>query len=67
MKKAEVVVGIKKNVHSHTMRTSSITHYRSQGILDCEILRLTGHASTQMMNRYDKTSQAENASCIALA
>jgi hypothetical protein len=52
MKKAAVMAGIKKNGHPHTMRTSAITQ--------------TGHASTQMMNRYDKISQAENASRIAL-
>jgi len=62
MKKAAVLAGIKKNIHPHVMRTSAITHHRNKGVPDCEILRLTGHASTQMMNKYDKTSQAENAS-----
>lgn len=65
MKKAAVVVGIKKNVHPHVMRASAITHHRGQGVSDAEIVRLTGQ-SLQMMNRYDKASLAENASRIAL-
>ena len=65
MKKAAVAAGIKKNVHPHVMRASAITHYRGQGVADAEIVRLTGQ-SIQMMNRYDKTSLAENASRIAL-
>jgi integrase/recombinase XerD len=65
MKKAATAAGIKKNVHPHVMRASAITHHRGQGVSDAEIVRLTGQ-SLQMMNRYDKSSLAENASRIAL-
>ncbi len=67
MKRAAVKAKLAKNgkpinVHPHTMRCSAITFLRSQGVSDCEILRLTGHSSTKMLNQYDKTSQEENAS-----
>ena len=64
-KKAAKVAGIKKNVNSHVMRASAITHHRGQGFSDAEVSGLTGQ-SLQMMARYDKADQAENASCIAL-
>lgn len=65
MKKAASSAGIKKNVHPHVMRASAITHHRGQGVSDAEVSRLTGQ-SLQMMARYDKADQADNASRIAL-
>jgi len=56
---------IEKRVHPHCLRASAITHYRSLGFQDFQLQRLTGHASTAMLNAYDKTDQKENISKMA--
>jgi integrase/recombinase XerD len=66
LKRAARKLNMKKNIHPHVLRCSAITYHRSAGMRDYEILRLTGHSSTQMLNLYDKTSKEENASRIAL-
>jgi integrase len=51
-----------KKIHTHVLRTSAISYLRSLGLQDFEIQRLTGHASTQMLNAYDKSSIENNSS-----
>lgn len=66
LKRAAKKANIEKNVHPHVLRASAITFHRARGARDCEILRLTGHSSTQMLNLYDKASRADNASLVSL-
>lgn len=65
MKRAAVRAGIKRRVHPHALRASAITHYRSLGFQDFQVQRLTGHASTAMLNAYDKSALSDNASRLA--
>lgn len=53
---------IHKKLHPHVLRTSAITYLRGLGFQDFEIQRLTGHASSQMLNAYDKVDREENVS-----
>lgn len=62
LKKAAKKANISKRVHPHSLRASAVTHYRSLGFQDFQVQRLTGHASTAMLNAYDKSEQSMNAS-----
>jgi len=43
-------------------RTSAVTHLRHCGFNDADIMKVTGHATSEMIKLYDKTSKADNAS-----
>lgn len=66
MKRAAKIAKIDKNIHPHCLRTSAITLHIARGASDSEILKLSGHSSTQMLSMYDKTSREDNASRFAL-
>lgn len=58
--RAGMKASIPFKVTPHVLRTSLITYLRSQGFSDSDILKVTGHVSVDMIQAYDKSSQAEN-------
>lgn len=46
----------------HTLRASCITFLRHQGFSDSDIMRVSGHASSEMIAAYDRRGREENAS-----
>lgn len=46
----------------HVLRASTVTYLKQQGFSDSDIMRVTGHASAEMVYAYDKSSRANNAS-----
>jgi len=57
--KASELAGI-KNVTPHVLRVTWVTFAKTQGISDSEIMKVTGHSSSQMVYSYDKTSAEDN-------
>jgi integrase/recombinase XerD len=49
-------------VTPHVLRASTVTYLKQQGFSDSDIQKVTGHASSEMVNAYDKSSRADNAS-----
>ena len=49
-------------VTPHVLRASTVTYLKQQGFTDSDIQKVTGHASSEMVNAYDKSSRADNAS-----
>ncbi len=49
-------------VHPHVLRASAITEYKKRGFADSDIAKISGHADLEMLNSYDKSDRAENAS-----
>ena len=49
-------------VTPHTLRSSNVTFLKQQGFADSEIMKVTGHASADMIYAYDKSNRADNAS-----
>jgi len=60
--KAGIRANIPFRVTPHILRASNVTFLKQQGFTDSEIMKVTGHASAEMIYAYDKTSRAENAS-----
>ncbi|MFA6066449.1 MAG: site-specific integrase [Candidatus Babeliaceae bacterium] len=60
-KKAGLLAGIKK-VTPHVLRASAVTYFKDQGCSDSDIMKVTGHASAEMIHAYDKSERAQNAS-----
>ena len=54
--------GIAFKVTPHVLRASAVTYLKQQGFADSDIQKVTGHASSEMVNAYDKSSRADNAS-----
>lgn len=58
--------GIKANipfkVTPHVLRASTVTFLKQQGFTDSDIMKVTGHASAEMVFAYDKSARADNAS-----
>jgi integrase len=54
--------GISFKVTPHVLRASAVTYLKRQGFSDSDIQKITGHASSEMVNAYDKSSRADNAS-----
>lgn len=58
--------GIRSNmpfkVTPHVLRASTVTYLKQKGFSDSDIMKITGHASSEMVNAYDKTDLADNAS-----
>lgn len=59
---AGVSADIPFKVHPHVLRASAITEYKRLGFADSDIAKISGHADLEMLNSYDKSSRAENAS-----
>jgi len=49
-------------ISPHVLRASAVTYLKQQGFQDSDIMRVTGHATSEMVHAYDKSSRAENAS-----
>jgi integrase len=61
-KRAGEQAGIPFKVTPHVLRASAVTFLKQQGFSDSDIMGITGHASSQMIYAYDKSSRANNAS-----
>ncbi|MCE5315975.1 MAG: site-specific integrase [Parachlamydia sp.] len=53
--------GIPFKVTPHVLRASAVTYLKSQGFADSDIQKVTGHVSSEMVNAYDKSDRADNA------
>ena len=60
--KAGKLANIPFKVTPHVLRASTVTYLKQQGFSDSDIQKVTGHASSEMVNAYDKSSRADNAS-----
>ncbi len=60
--KAGKIAGIPFKVTPHVLRASAVTYLKQQGFADSDIMKVTGHASAEMVYAYDKSSREENAS-----
>jgi integrase len=60
--KAGKKASIPFKVTPHVLRASTVTYLKQQGFSDSDIQKITGHASSEMVNAYDKSSRADNAS-----
>lgn len=60
--KAGVRAGLPFKATPHVLRASAITYLKKMGFSDSDIMKVSGHASAEMVNAYDKSSRAENAS-----
>jgi integrase len=60
--KAGVKAGIPFKVTPHVLRASAITYHKQQGTSNSDLMKITGHNSSPMLDAYDKSSRAENAS-----
>jgi len=59
--KAGRMAGIPFKITPHVLRASTVTYLKQQGFQDSDIMKVTGHSSSVMVNAYDKTSQEHNA------
>lgn len=60
--KAGIAARIPFKVTPHVLRASTVTYLKQQGFSDSDIMKITGHASAEMVNAYDKSDRADNAS-----
>ena len=60
--KAGRAAGVPFKVSPHVLRASAVTYLKQQGFQDSDIMRVTGHSTSEMVHAYDKSSRAENAS-----
>lgn len=49
-------------VTPHVLRATFVTHLKSQGFADSDIMKVTGHASSEMVHAYDRSDQKDNIS-----
>jgi integrase len=47
-------------VTPHVLRASAVTYLKQQGFSDSDIMKITGHASGEMIRAYDKSERADN-------
>lgn len=47
-------------VSAHNLRTTAITLWKEDGFSDSLIMKASGHSSSKMVNRYDRTDIADN-------
>ncbi len=52
--------GIPFRVSPHNLRATAVTLWKEDGFNDSLIMKATGHSSSEMVHRYDKTDLAEN-------
>jgi integrase/recombinase XerD len=48
------------SVSPHVLRASAVTYLKQQGFSDSDIMKITGHASAEMIRAYDKSERADN-------
>jgi integrase len=58
--KAGKRAGVCFRVSPHNLRATAVTLWKEDGFQDSLIMKVTGHASTEMVHRYDKTDIADN-------
>jgi len=58
--KAGELANIPFRVSPHVLRASAITEWKKEDFQDSEIMRATGHSSSQMVYMYDKRDLEEN-------
>ncbi len=59
--------GIPFRVSPHNLRATAVTLWKEDGFSDSLIMKATGHSSSEMVHRYDKTDIADNVtkkSCV---
>lgn len=61
-KKAGEKARISFKVTPHVLRATTVTHLKKNGFPDSDIMKITGHSSSEMIRKYDKSSLADNAS-----
>jgi integrase len=61
-KKAGERAGISFKVTPHVLRATTVTYLKTEGFSDSDIMKVTGHADSEMIRMYDKSSLADNAS-----
>ena len=49
-------------VTPHVLRASTVTYLKEQGFPDSDIMKVTGHSSSEMIFMYDKSAREDNAS-----
>jgi len=60
--KAGKEAGIPFKITPHVLRASAVTYLKQQGFHDSDIMRVTGHATSEMVFAYDKSARSDNAS-----
>lgn len=60
--KAGKNAGISFKVTPHVLRASAVTYLKQQGFQDSDIMRVTGHATSEMVFAYNKSARSDNAS-----
>ena len=60
--KAGTVAKLPFKITPHVLRASTVTYLKQQGFPDSDIMKITGHASSEMIHAYDKSSREDNAS-----
>ena len=63
--KAGKRAGIPFRVSPHNLRATAVTLWKEDGFQDSLIMKATGHSSTEMVRRYDKTDIADNVTKIS--
>jgi integrase/recombinase XerD len=61
-RKAGLMAAIPFKTTPHVLRASVVTYLKIQGFSDSDIMKITGHASAEMVWAYDKTKQSDNIS-----
>lgn len=61
-KKAGERASIPFKVSPHVLRATTVTYHKKQGSPDSDIMKITGHADSEMIRMYDKSDLADNAS-----
>jgi len=52
--------GIEFKVTPHVLRASCVTYLKQQGYSDSDIMKVTGHSCSKVLNSYDKSSRSDN-------
>ena len=60
--KAGLAAEIPFKITPHVLRATTVTYLKREGFSDSDIMKVTGHASAQMIHAYDKSERSENAS-----
>ncbi len=63
--KAGKRAGVPFRVSPHNLRATAVTLWKEDGFQDSLIMKATGHSSTEMVRRYDKTDIADNVTKIS--
>lgn len=58
--KAGFRAGIPFRVSPHNLRATAVTLWKEDGFSDSLIMHATGHSSSEMVHRYDKSDMADN-------